>query len=410
MQEIEKSVKKKVIFVNRFFYPDHSATSQLLSDLAFDLVEEGYRVEIVTSRLRYDDSSARLLCKETVNGVLVHRVWTSRFGRGNLAGRALDYITFYVTAAWSLLARTDSNTIVIAKTDPPLISVIAAVVTKLRKAVLINWLQDVFPEVAEELGVKLVRGKTLRVLKTVRNATLRNAHTNIVLGKSMEQFVRKEVGGNIGIHIIPNWADGRAIKPISREENPLRSEWGLQGKFVVGYSGNLGRAHEFETILYAAEILSKHKDVVFLFIGGGAQRELLEFEARRRCLDSIGFQPYQPRERLSESLSAADVHLVSLSPRLEGLIVPSKIYGILAVGRPTIFVGDANGEVADLLRQNNCGSSVNVSDGDKLAYLIMKLSESPDLAKKQEINARALFDKEYSRRIVRNKWLEILSV
>ncbi len=408
MQEAESAPEKKVLFINRFFYPDHSATSQLLSDLAFDLVREGYQVEIVTSRLRYDDSTARLSKSETVNGVLVHRVWTSRFGRGNLAGRAIDYLTFYVTAAWTLFDRTDKNTIVVAKTDPPLISVVAAIVTKLRGALLVNWLQDVFPEVAAELGVKFMRGPVLALLKRIRNTTLRAAYMNVVLGTRMEQFIREEAGDDINIRVIPNWADGQALKPVPREENKLRSEWGLDGKFVVGYSGNLGRVHEFDTILGAAEILSHRDDIVFLFIGGGAQREVVENEANRRGLSSIAFRPYQPREQLSESLSAADVHLVSLNPKLEGLIVPSKFYGIAAVGRSSIFIGASDGEIATTVLTNNCGNSVEIGNYASLANSIVLLSEDSEYKKEQEYYARSIFETLYDRDKGLQQWVNII--
>jgi len=137
--------------------------------------------------------------------------------------------------------------------------------------------------------------------------------------------------------------------------NALRREWGLDGRFVVGYSGNLGRAHEFATFFGAAERLCGRQDVVFLFIAAGAQREQVDEEVGRRGLGNVLFKPYQPWERLHESLSAADVHLVSLNAALEGLIVPSKFYGIAAAGRPTLFVGNTDGEIARLLREGDCG-------------------------------------------------------
>ena len=156
--------------------------------------------------------------------------------------------------------------------------------------------------------------------------------------------------------VIPNWADGHAITPVAHDDNPLRRDWGLEGKFVVGYSGNLGRAHEFETILGAAERLKNDPRIRFLFIGSGAQAESVRTAAAKRGLDNLMFQPYQPREMLKFSLGAADAHLVVLRPDLEGLIVPSKTYGCLAAGRPVIFMGDPQGEIGRMLAGVRCGA------------------------------------------------------
>src|SRR3954470_2824798 len=152
---------RRVLFVNRFFHPDHSATSQMLSDLSFHLAERGWNVEVITSRQRYDDASAKLPPREIVRGVDVRRVWSTRFGRGFLPGRAIDYATFYVSAFFALLRRGGRGATIVALTDPPLISVVAALAAMLRGAALVNWTQDLFPDVAEALGmrgVQLLRG------------------------------------------------------------------------------------------------------------------------------------------------------------------------------------------------------------------------------------------------------------
>src|SRR3954464_7677787 len=171
---------RPVLFVNLFFHPDHSATSQMLSDVSFHLAERGWTVEVVTSRQRYDDARATLPARETVCGVSVRRVWSTRFGRGFLPGRAIDYATFYVSAFFALLrvARCDST--IVALTDPPLISVVAALAAMLRGAKLVNWTQDLFPEVAEALGMR-----ALRILRRARDWSLRRAHANVALGETM---------------------------------------------------------------------------------------------------------------------------------------------------------------------------------------------------------------------------------
>jgi len=399
--------KNKLIFINRYFYPDHSATSQLLTDLAFDLAQDE-NVHIITSSQRYDDASVKLPSFEVINGVHIHRIRTSRFGRQHLLGRAFDYLTFYLSAAWNLWRLVSNKDVVIAKTDPPLISVVAAVIVKWRGAVLVNWLQDLFPEVATALGVYSLQGRIARLIQGLRNYSLKAAKVNVVLGELMAKRLIQLGVAKSKIAIIPNWADGENIQTVAKFKNPLRAEWGLADKFVVGYSGNMGRAHEFTTILDAAELLINAKNIVFLFIGGGAQREWIAGEVSRRKLENFIFRPYQARERLGDSLTVPDVHLVSLRPILEGLIVPSKFYGIAAAGRAIIYIGDQKGEIPNILQAHDCGFVVTEKNANELANHIKKLAMNIKLGEQMGFNARQAFDKSFDKPIALALWREIL--
>ena len=393
----------KLFFVNRFFYPDHSATSQLLTDLAFHRAKSGSSVHVVTSRQVYDEPNAVLQANDNICGVRVTRVWATRFGRQHLPGRTLDYLTFYLSAAWSLFVLLKPGDIVVTKTDPPLISVVAAIVAKMRGAKLINWIQDMFPEVAEALGVGGMKGFE-GLLRSVRNWSLRTAYKNVAIGDGMATKLTEEGIQSDAIQVIHNWADGCAIQPVDREKNDLRCEWNIQDAFVVGYSGNIGRAHEFDTILNAAEKLKTAANIVFLFIGGGAQRDRIEEEARRRGLENIMFKPYQPREKLALSLTVPDVHLISLQPALEGLIVPSKFYGIAAAGRPTIFIGSKNGEIPRILRKAQCGFSVEKGQADEVSRMIRELADDKETCLRLGRRARALFDQQFDTRHAMQAW------
>jgi len=422
----------KLIFINRFFYPDHSATSQMLSDLVFFLPGEGYSVHVVTSRLRYDRPEETLPSTEEIGNIIVHRVWTSRFRRHFLPGRAIDYLTFYLAASWTLFRLAGQGDVVIAKTDPPMISVPAGWIARLRGAKLVNWLQDLFPEVAMALEVKGFNGRIGRFLLRLRNKSLQSAVVNVVIGERMKDRLAAEGVPASRIRVIHNWADGDVIRPIApthegvapslnsndlnvdsrwghhSHESSLREEWGLKGKFVVGYSGNLGRAHEFDTILGAATQLRNEKDIVFLFIGGGAQRESTEKNGVRRGLDNLIFKPYQLREMLRESLGIPDVHLVVLRPELEGLIVPSKFYGIIATGKPSLFIGDPQGEIATTLSQNGVGLSIQMGDSGALARQILELKGSAEKVERMGHIARVLFDHRFTSQQAFQKWSDVI--
>jgi glycosyltransferase involved in cell wall biosynthesis len=402
----------KLIFLNRFFHPDHSATSQILSDLAFGLTERGWTVAVITSRQRYDAPSDTLPPAASIGGVSVHRIWTSHFGRFNLVGRAVDYLSFYVGAAWSLWRIARPGDAVISKTDPPMLSVITGPVCRLRRARLINWLQDIFPEVAEELGFTGVGSRLgFGLLRWLRNRSLRRADCNVAVGNLMGARLASFQVEKRRIRVIPNWADGERIAPIEPVANELRSDWKLDGSFVIGYSGNLGRAHEIETLLEAISRIERDpqgQQIGWLFIGDGTSYRQLQLQTSRRGLTSVQFRPYQPRERLAQSLSAADVHLVSLRPRLEGLIVPSKFYGIAAAGRPAIFIGHPDGEIAHLIRTYACGLVVREGDGTELAAILLRLARDIDECRRMGARARTAFMEQFNKQIGIARWERLL--
>lgn len=398
----------RIVFINRYFYPDHSATSQLLYDLTRHLALQGLDVHVVTSRQLYNDPAAGLPREEQHEGIVIHRLDTSNLGRAKLWRRALDYVTFYLSAAVALFKYVRAGDVVVAKTDPPLIAVVASVVTSLTGARLINWTQDLFPEVAGALQVSGV-GLVAQGLRQLRNHALRMACHNIVIGECMAARLRAEGIPAQSIRVIHNWADATAIRPIAHCDNPLRTEWNLQGKFVVGYSGNLGRAHEFQTILDAAERLHDLPIIRFLFIGDGAQLHTLRHEVSRRGLSNVQFQPYQPRERLSYSLSIADLHLVSLRPPLEGLIVPSKFYGIAAAGRPILFMGSSTGEIAKLLQTHGCGYTVGIGETEQAVAIIAKLAGDEVECRRLGHAARAALVQHYDKHAAFRAWNDTLA-
>jgi glycosyltransferase involved in cell wall biosynthesis len=214
------------------------------------------------------------------------------------------------------------------------------------------------------------------------------------------------------------------IRPVPHRQNPLRAAWGLEGRFVLAYSGNLGRAHEYTIVLDAIGQLDAERksaiartapvtsppapEIVWLFIGGGMLYRAFEAEAKRRGLASVQFRPYQPRERLAESLSAADVHLVSLRPELEGLVVPSKYYGIAAAGRAAIFIGDAEGEIGGLLAEEGIGWTVAPNDGAGLATLAQDLAADPSAVSAAGDRARRTFEQRFDSAQALARWAALL--
>lgn len=397
----------RVVFVNRYFHPDISATSQLLADLAFHMARRA-EVVVVTSRQKYEEPRGRLPSREVVNGVLVHRIWTTRFGRTSLPGRAIDYLTFYLSAATRLLLTVRRGDVVVALTDPPIVSVVALAVARIKGARLVNWLQDVFPETAEALGVRFPAAAR-SALRWLRDGSLRAAGTNVVLGEDMAQTVISRGISSHQVEVIHNWSPNPEIKPLAPAENVLRCEWQLQGRFVVGYSGNMGRAHELQVLMKAAERLRSRADIVFLFIGAGNQRPALEAAAREHGLRNVVFKEYQPLHMLPQSLTVPDCHVVSLKRSLEGLVFPSKLYSSLASGRPVLFIGSAKGEICGMMRGDNCfGLCVDPDDEEALVQAVLVLCDDTDQRQRMGENGRRFFERRFDPSIALGTWTALL--
>jgi glycosyltransferase involved in cell wall biosynthesis len=398
----------KVVFVNRYFDPDQSATSQLLTDLARGLAARGFEVHVVCSRQMYDDPTARLVARETLFGVSVHRIATTRFGRGHLPGRAMDYLSFYASCAACLLRLLQRGDVLVAKTDPPLLSLVAAPIANAKGVALINWQQDVFPEIASQLGANPLPRFLDGLLQRLRDTSLRHATMNIVLGGRMrEHFLNRGIPEG-KLRVFENWADGDAIQPKPTFASKLRQERGLLEKFVVCYSGNLGRAHEFDTFLGAAQMLNDDSKFAFLIIGNGAKLEVLKQAVATRGLNNFLFLAYQPRDALADSLAAADVHLVSLVPALEGLIVPSKLYGILAAGRPLVFIGDRDSDVARLIQRAAVGVRVDVGDSVGLTDALRCLEKEYETRISMGERARNIFCAEFTLQHSIDRWASLV--
>ncbi|MBI3273462.1 MAG: glycosyltransferase family 4 protein [Planctomycetes bacterium] len=402
-------MRPRVLVLNQFYWPDVAATAQILTDLAEDLAEAGWDVTAVAGRAPYEGAAPPLVAAEERRGVRIRRVWATAFGRGEPAGRLCDYATFFAGAAGACLTLPRPDVIVTLST-PPLLSLVGLATRLFRGSRFVYWVQDLYPDTAVALGL-LGAGWKSGALEALSRASLRGADRVVALGEGMRARVLGK-GVEAGrARVIPNWSDGAQVAPVAPERNAFRRAHGLGGRFVVLYSGNLGRAHEFDTLLGAAGRLgSAAPDVCFLFVGGGPARKGVEREAAARGLSNVGFLPYQPREALAESLGSGDVLVVSLRPELEGCMVPSKVYGAMAAGRPVLYVGDPRGEVARLVRDAGCGMAVEPGDADGLADAVLRLRAGREEAEEMGRRGREWYLRRLDRPVATRAWEELLRV
>jgi len=386
----------RVLFINKYYRPDNAATAQMLSDLAEFLAGHGFAVTVLTGRSGYRRSGGRLRCRETLNGVRVIRVASAGFGRHRTVGRLLDYVTFFFSAMVAAfgLPRQD---VVVAMTSPPMIHVLGGVLHRIRRWRLALWTMDVYPDVAAALGVLSRTSCLFRCLADINRRVLRSADVVIAIGSRMAERLARAGTRAEALHTVHNWADGRHIVPVPPDENPFRLEQGLGQRFVVEYSGNVGLGHAFDAMLEGARRFNSDSEIAFLFIGGGpAMQRVLAYE-RRHALHNLVRLPWQPRERLALTLSAGDVHVVTLKQGLEGLLVPSKIYGIMAAGRPVIFVGPEACDTARVIRKAACGFVISNGDADGFVECVERLRAEPALRARLGRNARRFFEANFDR-------------
>jgi colanic acid biosynthesis glycosyl transferase WcaI len=381
----------RVCFFNRSYWPDQAATGQLLTELTQDLVSRhGWTVSVVAGRALHASHEARgslrLINTETHDGVRILRANGTAFDRRRFAGRAANYLTYFASAM-AAAARIGPQDVVVSLTDPPILGLAALAAARRAGARFVFLCEDVFPEVAallEDFHNETVN----RMLDRINRYLLREADAVVALGERMKRRLVEEKGAVAArVHVIHNWADCEAITP-GPKDNAFARAHGLADRFVLMHSGNVGLSQNLDLLVEAAARLQSRDRLVVVVVGDGARRQALQDQASGRGLTNLRFFPYQPKERLHESFAAANAFLVSLKPGLEGYIVPSKLYGILAAGRPFVAAVDPSCEAAMIAREHHCGTVAVPGDVDALVQAIATLYDDPGAARAMGENAR----------------------
>jgi glycosyltransferase involved in cell wall biosynthesis len=364
-------------------------------------------VRVVSSRYRVRGNTRPLPRRAQQDDIPVYRVGGRRGGNSSLGRRAVDYIRFHAAVVCLLAFKGRAGDLVVLKTDPPLLQLITTAVVRLKGGKVVNWLQDIYPEIAGRLGLFPGPQWLLRLLAAWRDRALRAAAANVVVSERMAGYLTGR--GVDNVRVIANWSDAAAIRPLGREVNPLRSEWGLQDAFVVMYSGNFGRVHAFGEVIDAVHLLSGEAGIRFVFVGSGAGLDSL-----RRAVSGSGtrnalFKPLQPRDVLRFSLALGDLHLVTLKPAMEDLVMPSKLQGVLAAGRPVAFIGEPDSHIAKWVRQHDVGVAFAPGDGAGLAAAIRRLARDRARIEEMGRNARRQFEQEFTRSQGMAKWRELVA-
>jgi colanic acid biosynthesis glycosyl transferase WcaI len=402
MQSRNPGRRPRLLVFNQYYWPGIEATARLLADLCEGLAED-YDVTVVTGLLRDIDAPPGVTSHQ---GVGVVRVRSSAFDRRRLFLRGLNYVTYLIQSVRTGLVQ-ESPDVVLCMTDPPVIANVASYVARRFGVPLVVVSQDVFPEVAVELR-RLESPLLIKLLGAAVRAYLKRADRVVAIGETMAKRLEQKGARSDRLRVIPNWVNADELVPMPRD-NEWAREHGLVDKFVVMHSGNVGHAQNLDALVRSATFLRDLDNLVILIIGSGARHHEIVRLARTLDAESVRFMPYQPRARLAAVLSTGDIHFVGLAPGLAGYVVPSRLYGILSVGRPVIASADGESETSALVRSVGCGVVVPPSRPELLTACIRQAHAGElDLAE-MGLRSRSYALAEATRQVAHDRYRAVLS-
>jgi glycosyltransferase involved in cell wall biosynthesis len=414
MNRSRNGVKPQVLVLCQLFYPELVSTGQTMTELCEALADKGADVEVICAQPTYLKPNFAVSNFIKYKGIKIKRVWSTQFPKSNLIGRIINQAA-YAVSVFIYLIFNNSNRPILVLTNPPYLAFFCALLKVLKVGnPYIYLIFDVYPDTAINLNVINEKGLITKLWNIINNYSLKHSTHIVVIGRCMEKIIRDkfnqmrhELKDNVSvIHV---WSDDRIITPNSDKNNMFRKKWGLDGKFVISYSGNMGRFHDMETIMEVAKRLLDNDNIAFVFVGEGHKKQWMIEYANRHALKNCQFHSYVERENLGKMLTCADIGLVSLSEGQEGLSVPSKSYGIMAAGIPIIGIMSSNSEIAMVIKEEKCGIVVDTSDVDGLLNAITNLYNNSKLLTEMGLNARKAIDTKYSLNSAAESYLSLIS-
>ena len=401
-------LKKRVWIISELYYPEETSTGYFLTKIAEGLAGR-YNVNVLCSQPTYSSRGELAPSNETNNGVNIHRCFSTTFNKDVLLLRLINMMTITFSIFVNCLHRFRSGDCVVVVTNPPLLPFPVLVASLLRRSKCCLLIHDVYPEVLKASGITRDNSLAMRSIGWLTQCLYRLVAHIIVLGRDMDALVKERLDTvNQRMCIIPNWADIDFIMPCNRRDNPLINKLGLPDKFVIQYSGNIGRTHGVEQLVNCAEQLQDDSAIHFLFIGFGAKKLWLERQVRERQLSNMTIMDYRPRSELAFSLTACDVAIISFAEGMAGVSVPSRMYNVMAAGKPIIAVADPASELALVVSEEEIGWVVAPGDIAGLCMAIMTARNNPNLLAQMGQRARLAAENKYSFERVRQAYEDML--
>ena len=388
--------KKTIWFVSEVYHPDEQGTAFYTTGLAEGLAKD-FDARVLCSYPTVTARGTQVPQREVRNGVVVERCMGTTLDKDVLAFRLVNIFTCSVAILLKALAKVRKGDMVIAVTAPPSMPFIAKIICLLTRAKCILRLEDVYPEIMVATGLIKAHTPLDRLLGLLNRKLYLSADRIVVLGRDMQALVARKIGGSNHLEIIRCWADTDIVRPVPKENNALLEELNLKGKFMVSCIGNMGRAQAIELILEAAALLRGDTRVHFLFVGSGAKKSWMEQEIARRGLANISIVGQRPRTDQINFLNACDISIISLLPGITGAAVPSRLYNIMAAGRPVISVTGSDSEVSLIVQEEGIGWVVPPGDPEDLVRTILDAVSEPARLKAMGLRACAAANTKYPR-------------
>lgn len=394
--------------MTQFYPPDYAATGQLIYELAGQLDKQNVEVKVFTGQPAYAFKKKTAPAKEIANGVAVRRSRSSQFWSGRITGKVINGVMFCLRAALHILRHRHKNDVLLITTAPPFLSIIGYVSNLVFGIPYVCLVYDLYPDVATEFGLIEADHPIAKLWDWLNKRIWCRAKSIIVLSDTMkDRITTKHPQVESKISIIHNWANADWIKPLAKKQNWFACEHGIDRKFTVLYSGNLGRCHDLETILGTIKLLQS-EPVQFVFIGAGAKHDICKQTVEDLGLDNCTFLPYQDRKNLPYSLTACDLALVSIAPGMEGIVAPSKLYGVLAAGRAIAAICEPHSYLRELLSEAGCGECFVNEDSQGLADFILRLATNPELAANMGLSGRQYLEDNFTPEIIAQQYSQVL--
>ncbi|MDV3351396.1 glycosyltransferase family 4 protein [Leptothoe sp. LEGE 181152] len=397
----------KLSVITQFFPPDYAATGQLIEELVKQLEQQGMDIKVFSGQPAYSNKTAVAPRLEEQGNVTIVRSRITKLWGGRLRSKALSGLAFASRTILHLIKNCRRRNLVLVTTAPPFLPILGYLANRLLGMPYICLLYDLYPDIAIELGVVSRQNWIARLWHALNKQVWQHAQGLIVLSPAMKQRIVDHCPAvEDKTYVIHSWADPRKIVPIPKKDNWFAQKHGLVDKFTVLYSGNMGRCHDIDTIFEAA-LLLRNEPIRFVCIGSGAKRDGLIQQVKDMGLNNFVFLPYQDKKVLPYSLTACDLSLVSVSPGMESLVAPSKLYSALASGRPIAAVCPPHTYLRQMLEEGNCGAWFNNGDGRKLAEFIRHLSRDEQTAQAMGHAARACLEENYAPDIIAQQYADV---
>ncbi len=399
---------KRIKIITQFYPPDFAATGQLIQELSAQLSTQGIEISIFTGQPGYAFSKSQAPAQEQVDNLNIKRSRLTKLWSKRIRGKAFNGVIFCIRAGLHLCRHRDKNTVLLLTTAPPFLSILGYFANLCFDLPYVCLIYDLYPDAATELKVISPQHPIAKLWDKINDLVWQKAQGIIVLSSTMKaRIIAKHPQVADKISIIHNWANSEWIKPISKQENWFAQQHGINKKFTVLYSGNLGRCHDVETILATIKLL-KDDPIQFVFIGAGAKQQICIETVKSLGLQNCLFLPYQDRENLPYSLTACDLAFVSIAPGLEGIVAPSKLYGIMAAGRAIAAICDSQSYLRNLMAEAACGVCFNHNDSQGLADFIRSVAANPALTIAMGQAGRKYLEEHFTPEIIAEQYKEVL--